>query len=435
VTRPDGENRLKNRTDSVRLRPIKLIGGGRALAHHEGETWMIAGALPGELVTACETGRRAGIVEARTLAVLDSPHPAREADPCPHAGRCGGCDWPHVEAAAAARLKAGAAAEAARAFPELATMVAEATINKSPLGSRLRARLHWNPQARTLGFYESRSHTVTPIPRCRILSPGLMRALPAITETLARHCPERVDLEWLEGTEPENRIAALRPVKGGPARIDRQWLSPPDEMQTVVRGFHGLSRAGSVEAGWGTREVLMGLPIPLMVPIGAFFQGNRHLIEPLFRRVAELATSAPDPVFDLHAGVGYLAAAVRSAGAREMFLVEPHAAAAMAAAQNLPEASVAAGVTAEEFLPAFEPKPPNALVVTDPPRTGMTSVLRRALVEWRPRRVLMLGCDPATWARDAGFLCERGYRLAAIELFDLFPSTHHIEILALLELG
>jgi tRNA/tmRNA/rRNA uracil-C5-methylase (TrmA/RlmC/RlmD family) len=45
----------------------------------------------------------------------------------------------------------------------------------------------------------------------------------------------------------------------------------------------------------------------------------------------------------------------------------------------------------------------------------------------------MLGCDPATWARDAASLCDHGYRIAALELFDLFPSTHHVEILALLE--
>jgi tRNA/tmRNA/rRNA uracil-C5-methylase (TrmA/RlmC/RlmD family) len=45
----------------------------------------------------------------------------------------------------------------------------------------------------------------------------------------------------------------------------------------------------------------------------------------------------------------------------------------------------------------------------------------------------MLGCDPATWARDAGSLSDHGYRPAVVEIFDLFPSTHHLEILALME--
>lgn len=436
MTRQAGGGDAHEGPDSpTTLRALKLVGGGRALAHHDGETWMVAGALPGELVSARPTGRRAGIVEARALAVLDTPHPARLADPCPHAEHCGGCDWPHVEPSAGARLKAGAAADAARGFPELASLIGEAAIHCSPLAYRLRARLHWDPQRRALGFFEPRSHAVTSIPSCRILSPALMSALPALISSLSHRCPARVDLEWLEGSDPEHGIAALRPVRGGPPQIDPRWLPQANEAEPSVRGFHALSRDGEVETGWGATDVAFELPVPLTVPIGAFFQGNRHLVGPLFARVAELAGPAADPVVDLHAGVGFLAAAAYSAGARDLVLVEPQPAAARAAARNLPQARVAAGVTAEAFLEGFAPRPADALVITDPPRTGMTPVLRRALADWQPRRLLMLGCDPATWARDAGFLCERGYRPASLELFDLFPSTHHVEILALLELG
>jgi tRNA/tmRNA/rRNA uracil-C5-methylase (TrmA/RlmC/RlmD family) len=65
----------------------------------------------------------------------------------------------------------------------------------------------------------------------------------------------------------------------------------------------------------------------------------------------------------------------------------------------------------------------------------MTAELRRQLAEWGPERIVMLACDPATWSRDAHSLTERGYRLAHLELVDLFPSTHHVEILAVLERG
>ncbi len=45
----------------------------------------------------------------------------------------------------------------------------------------------------------------------------------------------------------------------------------------------------------------------------------------------------------------------------------------------------------------------------------------------------MLACDPATWARDAAFLLSQGYRISSLELVDLFPSTHHVELVAELE--
>jgi tRNA/tmRNA/rRNA uracil-C5-methylase (TrmA/RlmC/RlmD family) len=418
---------------AVELDIEKLIGGGRGLAHHDGATWMVMGALPGEHVVAQPTRRRAGIIEAHALEVLNAPHPARLAQPCPHAESCGGCDWPHVDLAAAAALKAAAAAEAAARFPELAARIESAPLHTSGEGYRLRARLHWDPNLQKIGFYGHRSRTVSAIDSCRILSPRLMEALPVITQALARRCHEAVDVEWLEGTAPLERIAALCPAAGGVRKIDPSWVPTKDDAGSVVAGFHALSPAGDPLSGWGREVVEFELPIPLIAPIGAFFQGNRHLLGDLFDRVAELAGEEPAPVFDLHAGVGFLAAAALSASCRRLTLVEPNRRAARAAARNLPDALVVAGRTAEDFLSGSENLPRDALVITDPPRRGMSRALRNDLARWKPDRILMLGCDPATWARDAAHLVDHGYRVTELELFDLFPLTHHVEILAVLE--
>ena len=418
---------------AVSLVAEKLVGGGRAIAHHGGATWMVAGALPGEQVRAEVTKRRAGIVEARTLEILSMHHSARQRDPCPQSQVCGGCDWPHVDTGGGADLKAAAAAEAARAFPNLSALIVSAPIHRSKDGYRLRARLHWDAGRKRLGFYGHRSREVASIEPCRILSPRLMGALPRLTHALSNRCPEPVDLEWLEGMRANDAVAALRPAKGGPKEVDPVWVPRPDDVGPEVAGFHHLSKAGRLVTVWGATEVTFDLPIPLNVPIGSFFQGNRHLIGPLFHRVAELVGGEPAPVFDLHAGVGFLAAAARIAGERDLTLVEPHREAAMAAGRNLPGARVVVGSTAEAFLTGGGDLPAHALVITDPPRTGLSKVLRGQLAQRQPDRILMLGCDPATWARDAGFLCDHGYRPAVVEIFDLFPSTHHLEILALME--
>lgn len=416
----------------VTLFAEKLIGGGRALAHHDGRTWMVEGALPDETVMALETRRRAGITEARTVDVVADRHPARLSDPCPHGGICGGCDWPHVDPIGGARLKAAAAAEAARSAPDLSSLVAGAHIHTSGPGYRLRARLHWDPATREIGFYETRSQRVSPITGCRILSPTLMAALPVLRQAVAGRCPEPVDLEWIEGSDPAQAVAALRPAKGGPSWVPPSWVPVASEVDGVVSGFHIVSRTGDLVPNWGEQEVTYDLPLRLTVPMGAFFQGNRHLLRPLFDRVADLVGGGTEPVFDLHAGVGFLAAAASSSGGHPLTLVEPNRGAAKAAKRNLPQAAVAVGRTAEEWIEG-KPDLRGCCVITDPPRTGMSKRLRRGLAAWMPRRILMLGCDPATWARDARFLCEQGYRPTDLELFDLFPSTHHVEILALLE--
>ncbi len=259
---------------STNLVAEKLIGGGRAIAHHDGATWMVAGALPGERVRAKVLKRRAGIIEAGTLEVLSEPHPARLQDPCPQTGICGGCDWPHVDPDAGADLKAAAAAEAARAFPDLADRIASAPIHRSEGGYRLRSRLHWDAGQKRLGFYEHRSHKVASIESCRILSPRFMRVQPKLTHVLAKTCPTNVDLEWLEGTGADDTIVALRPTQGGPKKIDAASVPGPDDLNSVLAGFHTLSKAGRIDRGWGATEVRIELPIPLEVPIGSFFPGQ-----------------------------------------------------------------------------------------------------------------------------------------------------------------
>jgi len=177
---------------------------------------------------------------------------------------------------------------------------------------------------------------------------------------------------------------------------------------------------------------MMRLPICLFVPIASFFQGNSHLARWLFDRTAGMIGTRPVPTWDLHAGAGYLAAAAQHAAPRPLQLVEPYRHAARAAQRNLPSARVAAGHTAEAYLDRARVLPQEALVLIDPPRSGLTPQLRLRLGDWHPERILMLSCDPATWVRDTAFLLERGYQLDHLELVDLFPSTHHVEVLALL---
>ncbi len=81
-----------------------------------------------------------------------------------------------------------------------------------------------------------------------------------------------------------------------------------------------------------------------------------------------------------------------------------------------------------EALGAFD------LVVVDPPRAGLPPEVRAYLLRARPREILYVSCDPATWARDVGALVQGGYRLAFARPYDFFPFTHHVEVLSLLRL-
>lgn len=416
---------------NVKLEISKVIGGGRGLAHLDGEVWMVSGALPGEQVLAEATARRKGIVEGTTLEVLSSPHPSREVTPCPHSPVCGGCDWPHILPGEGAALKATIAAEAARNAPELSQMLGQAQVTPSPLAYRLRAQMHWDPEQQVLGFYRHRSNTVEVIEECRILSPRLVRALPSMKSALSQTCPQPVDVEWLENLDGNQAVAALKKVGRGP-EIETSAVPPADSLDEGPNGFHILDGSGELLRVWGRDHVRMALPIPLEVPMGAFFQGNRHLVPWLFQRISELIGPDPVPTWDLHAGVGFLAAAALHAAQRPLVLAETSKPAGRAARRNLPKANIKFGVPAEEILRRSGRIPRETLAIVDPPRAGLSSDLRRRLAAWHPERLLMLSCDPATWARDTAELIDKGYRLDHLELIDLFPSTHHVEVLSVL---
>jgi 23S rRNA (uracil1939-C5)-methyltransferase len=404
----------------VRLEIEALAGRGRGVARADGRVVFVAGALPGELVDAAVERERAGVIEARTAAVLRASA-WREPEPCPVAERCGGCDLAHLlREAAAAALRAVVAGALRHAPPLLAAAVVGAPVTVSPMGWRLRARLHWDPGGRRLGFLGRRSHDVVALDDCRVVSPTLVAALPGLAEALAAGGSPAGQVVWLETLDSRRAVAG--------------WLGrghPPATEVGPLAGWHRLDRDGATRAGWGENGVSIDLPRPLWVPVGAFFQGNRHLVPLLFERVAGLtAGSGCRRVIDLYGGVGLLGAAAAHGGCSELVVVEAQPIAAAAARFNLPEATVV-GATAERFL--VDPGPgTGTCALVDPPRQGLSTAARRTLVAWSPEVVILLSCDAARFGRDAGALLAAGYALETLEIWDLFAGSHHAELLALL---
>jgi tRNA/tmRNA/rRNA uracil-C5-methylase (TrmA/RlmC/RlmD family) len=73
------------------------------------------------------------------------------------------------------------------------------------------------------------------------------------------------------------------------------------------------------------------------------------------------------------------------------------------------------------------------VVVLDPTRAGAGRAVVSALAAARPERIVYVACEPAALARDAGVLRRTGYDLTALRAFDLFPGTHHVEAVAILD--
>ncbi|WP_317983802.1 class I SAM-dependent RNA methyltransferase [Nocardioides campestrisoli] len=170
---------------------------------------------------------------------------------------------------------------------------------------------------------------------------------------------------------------------------------------------------------------------------GGFWQVHPGAPEALVSAVLDLLDPQPgESVLDLYAGVGLFARflAERVGLEARVVAVEGDREAARRARGNLhgtAKVRVSAGDVASVLREEYDE--PFDLVVLDPPREGARKAVVDQVVDRAPRAVAYVACDPAALARDLAFFAEAGYRTTSIRAFDLFPMTHHVECVALLE--
>ena len=165
-----------------------------------------------------------------------------------------------------------------------------------------------------------------------------------------------------------------------------------------------------------------------LVAADAFFQVNRHLLDTLRRRVTELASPSRRRAIELYAGVGFFTRPLTRLFER-VIAVEGSAVSHRCGTINAPRARwVQAPV--ERWVREM---PRADFVFLDPPRAGAAREVIEAVGRRAGERIAYLSCDPVTFSRDASRLIASGWRLATLDLLDLFPNTHHVETLGSFE--
>ncbi len=445
----------------------KAVYGGAGLARSEGKAVFVPMTLPGEVVEAAIRRDQGSFAEADLVRVL-APSPERVAAPCPFYGSCGGCQYQHASYPAQLAIKQSVLAETLgraglHTLPEIAVHAG------APWGYRNRVRLHLDPVTHRLGYRRRASHAVLPVDRCPVAAPLLEAALRVLETVLAATaagawCSE-VELftngdsstlllsfaerggtgarpgdlqgvcEQIRAEVPQLGGAGLfrpkaRTGRGGRARGRAQEPTPGDEGE-------GDAAGGSLLAAWG--EPALGYEVAgqrYQVSLGAFFQGNRFLVDTLLGCVVSGSGSGKRRLaWDIFAGVGLFARALAGT-CEQVVAVEGSPVSALDLRRNLGPGHKAVETSTLAFLSgaAARKSPPPELVVLDPPRAGLGLEAARLLASFRSRDITYVSCDPATLARDLRVLVDAGYTLFQLDLVDMFPQTFHLETVAKLRL-
>jgi 23S rRNA (uracil1939-C5)-methyltransferase len=371
--------------DEIVITPAELVAGGAALARVDGLPVFVVNVFPGDVARVRISEMKKGFARAE-LVSIDSPSPLRRAAPCPIAEECGGCDWTALRLDAQLQAKERILRESLRRIGKFQS-IPEITIHPSPLNYRLRSRLHRDGDA--VGFYAMKSNRVVPlVPECEVVGVETARVIPSVSEGSGGRAA-------CGSTLPPRPLADAR---GDIWELDGRLVT---EGELTIHGY--------------------------VVGTDSFFQVNRHLLDTMLRLVTNIAKKAIGTAIDLYSGVGFFTVPLAK-HFEKVIAVEGSRTSHETAKRNVPANVELVHASVEEF-----DIPSASLIFLDPPRSGARRGVIDAIAEKAEDIICFLACDPVTFARDASRLTASGWRLATLDLLDLFPNTHHVETLASFE--
>jgi 23S rRNA (uracil1939-C5)-methyltransferase len=433
----------------------ELAQGGEGVGRSGSRTAFVPYTAPGDRIVA-ELPAGDGAVHGALVAML-AEGAARVAPPCRHFGpasatrpragapdvECGGCEWLHVRYEAQLAAKERTVAEALRRIARLDPAALDLRpILRSPaaLRYRSRAKFHLDRASGRLVFFRRRSHDPVRLEECHLLVPGLdaLRASLGPALVAVRLAPREVALEWSDTEGRGSALLALEPTPSSRSRVEALLAAVPPLAGAVLRG----------EAG---PAVLVGAPVlrhprvPDRPGAGmqrsrpdVFQQANRGANALLVGAALDLLRPEGEDVLELHCGAGNFTAPL-AGRARTVHAVEAQGPALDLAREDLRGASnvrffagdalrLASALAEERGSAATR----FGAVLLDPPREGAKGIGKALRALGAPRAVYV-SCDPATLARDVRGCVEEGFSVAAVQPVDMFPQTHHVEAVVLLE--
>lgn len=433
----------------------KMVNGGYGLARSaDGKMVLVRYTLPDETVAIKINDEKNRVAFGQVTDVL-IPGSGRVRPPCRYYERCGGCDLQHADYRTQCQIKQAVLSELCSRIPEISPLNHPDLIrpiigSARQFGYRHRIRLKIDGCGRP-GFNHFRSNRIVGVSSCLLADDTInycLADLPA-SEPFSRLATITGELEII--LNPLNNLVSLLfSLKRPPRPADRlQARALCDALGSVERVFF-TGQTFSIEGPYCRREGeekrvgnTVGFfsddqqPLKLCWEIGGFSQVNLRQNSVMVELVRRLSRVQPgDRVLDLYCGMGNFSLAMaRQAG--EILGIEGQGSAIRSARKNAHTndlsncrfvkkdvASACRSLCAEEER--FD------IVVCDPPRSGMAE-LTEMLSGLTGKRLVYVSCDPATLCRDLEKLVNTGFTIDTVQPLDMFPQTHHIETVVVLE--
>lgn len=418
---------------------------GRGVAHVDGKTIFIHGALPYEEVTFSSFRKKpnfenADVVEIRRESFL------RTTPACPHYGVCGGCAMQHLEPAAQVAAKQRVLEDNLKHIGKVQAEAMLPPIYGPTWGYRHRARLSVKNVIKKggvlVGFHEKRSSFIADMQSCKVLPPdisALLMPLRGLVESLSIHS----NLPQIELAVGAHVTALVLRIMEPLTSTDEQKLKDFADQYRVqfwlqTKGPETAKAFYPLDAPELTYE-LPEFNVSMPYKPTEFTQVNSAINQVMVGRALRMLDPQPgENIADMFCGLGNFTLPIARSGATVLG-VEGSQALVDRARENAVKngldhltryaVSNLFEVTTEQIQAwgQFDK------MLIDPPRDGALALVTN-LPENGPKRIVYVSCSPSTLARDAGILVnEKGYRMLSAGVINMFPHTGHVESIALFE--
>jgi 23S rRNA (uracil1939-C5)-methyltransferase len=452
----------------------KLAFGGRALGRLDGLVVFMDHGLPGQHARVRITRKKRQFAEGYVVETLSgSPHYVEPF--CPHFGVCGGCRWQDLRYEEQLRWKRQhvlealhhlAGVEGAAVLPAVASPQQIWYRNKMEftfshrcwLARRdLDAKPPCHPATVALGLHARNSfEAVVNLEQCFLESPEATAIVKEVREWCresglpAYHTKNHQGfwrfLVIREGKRTAQRLVHLLTTsQGGHGAVIEELARHLQARFPHITSFvHSITDSKAQVAfgdssrclsGPGFIEERLG-PLRFKVSAQSFFQTNPLAAEQLYFAILELgAFTGGETVWDLYSGAGsialFIADRVRQVVGFEVNAEAVRDARANCTLNGVDNCTFVVG-DLKDIIGNISASVPRSerpdVIITDPPRAGMHPRVLKALLDAAPPCILTVSCNPATLARDLVVLLE-AYQIDAVQTFDFFPHTPHIECL------
>ena len=437
------------KNDTLMLHADNLGADLEGICRADGMTVFVPGMLPGE-----EAMIRLEKVEKRyafgRIAEASSVVSPDRVDPdCPVYPRCGGCTGRHMTYDATLSAKRQHVQDCFQRIGHIDVSVPPVIGMENPFHYRNKTAV---PVGGTeadplLGFYAPRSHRLVPT----LICPNAMQPAEAILSVIQKWMKTHRLAPYREETHKgQLRHVVIRVNRKGEAMVTLvskcQALSFTEELYQLLTPLGVVSlylnvnpRETNVIFG-ETFHLLHGLKtlsdtlcgLTFELSPASFFQVNPPQTEVLYGEALRFADLKPsDTLMDVYCGAGTISL-MMARHCKQVTGIEVVPAAVFNARENAQRNGIENAVflegKAEELLPRMvtDSQKPNVIVV-DPPRKGLELAVIEAIAAASPDRLVYISCNPATLARDAALLKEKGYDIQQIQPIDMFPFTSHVE--------